>query len=83
MPLGWALGTLLALGARSAMGFEPLWELPVLIVVWTVVVPLAFLAGLGGFDYRRTRFGKPDRPGGLPGHGARTRKDYLRQHRPW
>ena len=28
MPLAWALGTLLVLGARSAMGFEPLWELP-------------------------------------------------------
>ena len=33
------------------MGFEPLWELQVLVVAWTVIVPLAFLAGLGGFDY--------------------------------
>ena len=42
MPLAWGLGTLLVIGVRSAMGFEPLWELQVLIVVWTIVVPLAF-----------------------------------------
>ena len=79
MPLGWALGTLLVLGARSAMGFEPLWELPVLIVVWTVVVPLAFLAGLGGFDYWAYWIsGKPTRPEDHSGHGARTWKDYFR-----
>jgi len=79
MPLAWALGTLLVLGARSAMGFEPLWELPVLIVVWTVVVPLAFLAGLGGFDYWAYWIsGKPTRPEDHSGHGARTWKDYFR-----
>ena len=79
MPLGWALGTLLVIGARSAMGFEPLWELPVLIVVWTVVIPLAFLAGLGGFDYWAYWIsGKPTRPEDHSSHGARTWKDYFR-----
>jgi cytochrome c oxidase subunit I len=79
MPLAWALGTLLVIGARSAMGFEPLWELPVLIVVWTVVVPLAFLAGLGGFDYWAYWIsGKPTRPEDHSSHGARTWKDYFR-----
>ena len=79
MPLGWVLGTLLVIGARSAMGFDPLWEVPVLIVVWTVVVPLAFLAGLGGFDYWAYWIsGRPTRPEDHSSHGARTWKDYFR-----
>ena len=65
--------------ARAAMGFEPLWELQVLIVAWTVIVPLAFLAGLGGFDYWLYWIsGRPTRPEDHSGHGARTWKDYFR-----
>jgi len=79
MPVGWVFATLLVIGARSAMGFEPLWELPVLIVAWTVVVPLAFLAGIGGFDYWAYWIsGKPTRPEDHSGHGARTWRDYFR-----
>ncbi|HET6697277.1 MAG TPA: cytochrome c oxidase subunit I [Gaiellaceae bacterium] len=79
MPLGWVFATLLVIGARSAMGFEPLWELQVLIVAWTVVVPLAFLAGIGGFDYWAYWIsGKPTRPEDHSGHGARTWRDYFR-----
>jgi cytochrome c oxidase subunit I len=79
MPLGWVLGTLLVIGARAALGFDPLWEIPVLIVVWTVVVPLAFLAGIGGFDYWAYWIsGRPTRPEDHSGHGARTWKDYFR-----
>jgi cytochrome c oxidase subunit I len=79
LPIAWALGTLLVIGARSAMGFEPLWELPVLIVVWTIVVPLGFLAALGGFDYWAYWIsGKPTRPEDHSGHGARTWKDYFK-----
>jgi len=51
VPIGWVVATLLVIGIRAAMGYSPLWELQVLIVAWTVIVPLAFLAGLGGFDY--------------------------------
>jgi len=79
MPLAWGLGTLLVIGVRSAMGFEPLWELQVLIVVWTIVVPLAFLAALGGFDYWAYWIsGRPTRSEDHSGHGARTWKDYFR-----
>jgi cytochrome c oxidase subunit 1 len=79
MPLGFGLATLLVIGARAAMGFEPLWELQVLIVAWTIIVPLAFLAGLGGFDYWAYWIsGRPTRPEDHSGHGARSWKDYFR-----
>ncbi|HEV2952370.1 MAG TPA: cbb3-type cytochrome c oxidase subunit I, partial [Actinomycetota bacterium] len=79
MALAFGFGTLLVIGARAAMGFDPLWELPVLIVAWTIVVPLGFLAGLGGFDYWAYWIsGRPSRPEDHSGHGARTWKDYFR-----
>jgi cytochrome c oxidase subunit 1 len=79
MPLGFGLASLLVIGARAAMGFEPLWELQVLIVAWTIIVPLAFLAGLGGFDYWAYWIsGRPSRPEDHSSHGARTWKDYFR-----
>jgi cytochrome c oxidase subunit I len=54
-------------------------ELQVLIVVWLVVVPLGFLAGIGGFDYWAYWIsGRPSRPEDHSGHGARTWKDYFR-----
>ena len=66
------------------MGYEPLWELQPLIVAWTVIVPLAFLAGLGGFDYWLYWIsGRPTRPEDHSGHGARTLEGLLpHQHRP-
>ncbi len=73
------LATLLVIGARAALGYEPLWELQVLIVAWTIIVPLAFLAALGGFDYWLYWIsGRPTRPEDHSGHGARTWKDYFR-----
>jgi cytochrome c oxidase subunit 1 len=54
-------------------------ELQVLVVTWLVTVPLAFLAGLGGFDYWAYWIsGRPTRPEDHSGHGARTWKDYFR-----
>jgi cytochrome c oxidase subunit I len=79
VPLGFGIATLLVIGLRAAMGFEPLWELQVLIVSWTIIVPLAFLAGLGGFDYWAYWIsGRPTRPEDHSGHGARSWKDYFR-----
>jgi cytochrome c oxidase subunit 1 len=79
VPISWVLATLLVIGARAGLGYEPLWELQVLIVAWTVIVPLAFLAGLGGFDYWLYWIsGRPTRPEDHSGHGARTWKDYFR-----
>jgi cytochrome c oxidase subunit 1 len=79
VPLGWVVATLLVLGARSALGYEPLWELQVLIVAWTVIVPLSFLGAIGGFDYWLYWIsGRPTRPEDHSGHGARSWRDYFR-----
>jgi cytochrome c oxidase subunit I len=79
VPLGWVLATLLVLGARAALGYEPLWELQVLIVAWTVIVPLSFLGAIGGFDYWLYWIsGRPTRPEDHSGHGARSWRDYFR-----
>jgi cytochrome c oxidase subunit 1 len=78
-PVAFGLATLLVLGSRAALGYEPLWELQVLIVSWTIIVPLGFLGGMGGFDYWLYWIsGRPTRPEDHSGHGARTWKDYFR-----
>jgi cytochrome c oxidase subunit 1 len=54
-------------------------DLQPLIVAWTVIVPLAFLAALGGFDYwAYWASGRPTRPEDHSGHGARSWRDYFR-----
>jgi cytochrome c oxidase subunit I len=54
-------------------------DLQPLITTWTVVVPLAFLVALGGFDYWAYWIsGRPTRPEDHSGHGARTWRDYFR-----
>jgi cytochrome c oxidase subunit 1 len=79
VPLSFGIATGFVVGARAAMGFDPLWELQVLIVAWTIIVPLAFLAALGGFDYWAYWIsGKPTRPEDHSGHGARSWRDYFR-----
>jgi cytochrome c oxidase subunit 1 len=95
LPLSFVLGAVLVIGLRLAMGFESAGfgtlvpdrdflsvsaaELQVLITVWTVVCPFAFLAALGGFDYwAHWVSGRPTRPEDHSGHGARTWKDYFR-----
>jgi cytochrome c oxidase subunit 1 len=79
LPLGFGLATALVIGARAALGFDPLWQLQVLITAWTIITPLAFLAGIGGFDYWAYWIsGKPTRPEDHSGHGARSWRDYFR-----
>jgi cytochrome c oxidase subunit I len=95
LPLSFVLAAVLVIGVRLAMGFETAGfgtlvpdgdflsvgatELQVLITVWTVVVPLAFLAAIGGFDYWAYWIsGRPTRPEDHSGHGARSWKDYFR-----
>jgi cytochrome c oxidase subunit 1 len=54
-------------------------DLQPLIVAWTVIVPLAFLAAIGGFDYWAYWVsGRPTRPEDHSGHGARSWRDYFR-----
>ena len=69
-----------ALNPASGNFFSfPAVELQVLIVAWLVIVPLAFLVAIGGFDYWAYWVsGRPTRPEDHSGHGARTWKDYFR-----
>src|SRR5918999_2300244 len=54
-------------------------DLQPLITVWTVLVPLAFLVAIGGFDYWAYWIsGRPTRPEDHSGHGARRWQDYFR-----
>src|SRR3979411_1476110 len=50
-----------------------------ILTVSLFAVPLAFLVGIGGFDYWfYWALGKPTRPEDHSGHGAHTWKDYFR-----
>jgi cytochrome c oxidase subunit I len=54
-------------------------DLQPLITTWTVLVPLAFLIGIGGFDYWwHWMTGRPTQPEDHSGHGARSWRDYFR-----
>jgi cytochrome c oxidase subunit 1 len=95
VPLSFFLSTVLTVGARRLLGFESAGleslvpnadfmqysqgELQVLVAVWLVVVPLAFLVAIGGFDYWAYWIsGRPTRPEDHSGHGARSWRDYFR-----
>jgi cytochrome c oxidase subunit 1 len=94
-PLVFVLSTLAVIGARRLLGYESAGfealvpgsgffefgavEFQVLVATWTVVVPLAFLAAIGGFDYWAYWVsGRPTRPEDHSGHGARSWRDYFR-----
>src|SRR5256884_2052400 len=50
-----------------------------ILTVSLIAVPLAFLVGIGGFDYWfYWAAGRPTRPEDHSGHGARTWRDYFR-----
>jgi cytochrome c oxidase subunit 1 len=95
VPLSFFLSTVLTVGARRLLGFESAGleslvpnadfmqysqgELQVLVTAWLVVVPLAFLVAIGGFDYWAYWIsGRPTRPEDHSGHGARSWRDYFR-----
>jgi cytochrome c oxidase subunit 1 len=78
-PLAFLAATAFAGGLRNLVGYQPTWDAQVLITTWTVVVPLAFLAAIGGFDYWAYWIsGRPTRPEDHSGHGARSWRDYFR-----
>src|SRR5215204_3123089 len=77
--LAFGLATGLVAGARAGLGYEPLLEFQPWITALTVMVPLGFLVGLGGFDYWAYWIsGRPTRPDDHSGHGARTWRDYFK-----
>ena len=64
---------------RWSAGWEPIWKSTPLVTVALVTYPLAFLAGIGAFDYWAYYFsGKKTRPESHEGHGARKLADYFR-----
>src|SRR5215210_4337314 len=77
--LAFGLATGLVAGARAGLGYEPLLEFQPWITALTVMVPLGFLVGLGGFDYWAYWIsGRPTRPDDHSGHGARSWRDYFK-----
>src|SRR5829696_2461560 len=68
----------LVVGVRALYGTYVLEEDP-LVTVILLAAPLAFLVGIGGFDYWfRWCIGAPTRPEDHSDHGARSWKDYFR-----
>jgi cytochrome c oxidase subunit 1 len=65
--------------ARLAYGYDPLIDWTAIVTIAMVALPLAFLVGIGCFDYWfRWASGAPTIPEDHSGHGARSWKDYFR-----
>ncbi len=68
----------LVVGLRALQGFD-IFEFSPIITVILIVAPLAFLVGIGGFDYWiRWCIGSPTKPDDHSDHGAYSWKDYFR-----
>src|SRR2546427_8303857 len=82
MALGVALATGLTWLVRMSTGhttFHHYISGDAILTVSLIAVPLAFLVGIGGFDYWfYWAAGRPTRPEDHSGHGARSWKDYFR-----
>ncbi|HEY7198209.1 MAG TPA: cytochrome c oxidase subunit I [Gaiellaceae bacterium] len=78
-PLTFGIVTGLVALIRHALGYEPLLDFQPWITALLTLVPLGFLAGIGGFDYWAYWIsGRPTRPEDHSGHGARKWQDYFR-----
>jgi cytochrome c oxidase subunit 1 len=86
---GWYRATWMTIaGAAFAFGLvvliralynDPLFEGSPIVTVILIVAPLAFLVGIGGFDYwGKWMIGAPTEPEDHSGHGARSWRDYFR-----
>src|SRR5947209_7322121 len=82
MALGVAFAAALTWLVRMSTGhttFHHYISPDAILTVSLIAVPLAFLVGIGGFDYWfYWAAGRPTRPEDHSGHGARTWKDYFR-----
>src|SRR5580765_4099743 len=78
-PIGFGLGIGLPVLIRWLAHWDPLWKGSVLVTIELVTTPLAFLVGIGGFDYwAHYASGRPTRPEDHSGHGAHSWRDYFR-----
>jgi cytochrome c oxidase subunit 1 len=79
VPIGIGLAFAIVCGARALYGWHPIVHGDGIATVAMIAVPLAFLVGIGCFDYWfRWASGAPTVPEDHSGHGARTWKDYFR-----
>src|SRR3954449_4788892 len=79
MPLGFALAFAIITLARLALHYHPVVDWTAIITVSMISVPMAFLVGIGCFDYWfYWASGKPTREEDHSGHGATTWRDYFR-----
>jgi cytochrome c oxidase subunit I len=79
IPIGLAIGFAFILIGRVATNHHPVFDGPAITTVCLITTPLAFLIGLGCFDYWfRWISGAPTVPEDHSGHGARSWRDYFR-----
>ena len=79
LPIGLLLGAGLVIGLRAIAGDDPLIYGEAIVTVCLITVPLAFLVGIGCFDYWfRWASGAPTVPEDHSGHGATSWRDYFR-----
>src|SRR5919199_1373019 len=77
--LGIAFSYAVDIGARAALGYDPVFKGEAILTLALTVTPLFFFVGLGAFDYWfYWAAGKPTRPEDHSGHGARRWQDYFR-----
>ncbi|MEA2474198.1 MAG: cytochrome c oxidase subunit, partial [Thermoleophilaceae bacterium] len=81
LPIGFGVATAIVCGIRALYGsrFTPVFDGTAVTTVALIAMPLAFLVGIGCFDYWfRWASGAPTVPEDHSGHGATTWKDYFR-----
>jgi cytochrome c oxidase subunit I len=79
LPLGFLLAFGIVTLARLALHYHPTVDWTAIVTVAMISMPLAFLVGIGCFDYWfYWASGAPTRPEDHSGHGAYSWKDYFR-----
>ncbi|HEX6715429.1 MAG TPA: hypothetical protein VF066_18700, partial [Thermoleophilaceae bacterium] len=79
LPLGFALAFGIVTLARLALHYHPVIDWTAIVTVAMVSVPMAFVVGIGCFDYWfYWASGKPTREEDHSGHGATKWQDYFR-----
>ena len=78
--IGFGIGAGIVTLVRALYGFDPAWQANSVITAGALVAaPLAFLVGIGCFDYWFYWIsGRPTRPEDHSGHGATSWRDYFR-----